>query len=185
MKEVCNCLRANGLTRSEIGYLIRTYPSLLSKSAETLQDILFFLKSYCGFRKVSLKIKNVFRWFNELFPSQADFVPALSKFPNLLSVEVESLKPKVDFLYQSLGGSALMLRKFPGYLTYDLDDHIKPRAEFLRAFNINPMIKGLAFLVTASINDLAFTADVKVDVYKKFSSSYTTLSKIWKKVKST
>lgn len=52
MKAIGGTLRSGGLTRNEIVYLIKTNPSILKKSPEILQNLLFFLKSYCGFKKV-------------------------------------------------------------------------------------------------------------------------------------
>jgi hypothetical protein len=85
---------------------------------------------------------------------------------------MESLKPKMDYLYQSLGGTPAILRRYPAYLSYDLNDCIRPRAEFLKAFNRSPVMLGLAFFLKASPLDLAAAAGVELEVYRKFTESF-------------
>jgi hypothetical protein len=55
-----------------------------------------------------------------------------------------------------------MLRRFPSFLSFDLESHIRPRAEFLRAMKIDPLINGLSFLVNAPPKEIAYTAGVKL-----------------------
>ena len=121
-------------------------------------NLIYFLKSYCGFRK-------------------SDIAPSLTRNPCLMSADLDSMKVKVDYLYQSIGGTSMMLRRYPAYLSHDLEEHIKPRAEFLKAFNRSPAILGLKFLVKASPTDLASAVNVDLSVYKKFASSFSNISK--------
>lgn len=72
-----------------------------------------------------------------------------------------------------------MLRRYPAYLSYDLEEYIKPRAEFLKAFNKSPAALGLHFLLKASPKDLAIAANVDVNAYKKFTNSFCKFSKKW------
>jgi len=163
MRAVGNSMRAGGLKRSDIVYLIRRYPATLERSPELLQNLLIFLVSYCGFRKI-------------------DIVPFLSKYPSLLVADIDELQPKVDYLYQSLGGTPATLRRFPAYLSYNLEEHIKPRSEFLRTFNVNPIQFGLSFFLTSSHRDLANSVGVSIDVFRQFCLSYSKLTRKSKKV---
>lgn len=71
-----------------------------------------------------------------------------------------------------------MLRRFPSFLSFDLESHIRPRAEFLRALKIDPLINGLSFLVNAPPKEIAYTAGVKVEFFNKFQSAYI---EMWRK----
>lgn len=84
----------------------------------------------------------------------------------------------MDYLFQSLGGSQDMLRRFPSFLSFDLEGHTRPRAEFLRALKIDPLINGLAFLVNAPAKEIAYTAGVRVELFNQFQTAY---AEMWKK----
>ena len=71
-----------------------------------------------------------------------------------------------------------MLRRYPSFLSYDLEAHTRPRAEFLRALKIDPLINGLAFLVNAPAKEIAYTAGVRVELFNQFQSAY---AEMWKK----
>ena len=71
-----------------------------------------------------------------------------------------------------------MLRRYPSFLSYDLEAHTRPRAEFLRALKIDPLINGLAFLVNAPAKEIAYTAGVRVELFNQFQCAY---SEMWKK----
>ena len=109
---------------------------------------------------------------------KADLVPFLFKYPAVLGAEVKDIEPKVDYLFQTLGGSQEMLRRFPSFLSFDLEAHTRPRAEFLRALKIDPLINGLAFLVNAPAKEIAYTAGVRVELFNQFHTAY---SDMWKK----
>ena len=113
-----------------------------------------------------------------LFTNQVDLLPFLSRYPAVLGAEVKDIEPKVDYLFQTLGGSQEMLRRFPSFLSFDLEAHTRPRAEFLRALKIDPLINGLAFLVNAPPKEIAYTAGVRVELFNQFQSAY---AEMWKK----
>jgi hypothetical protein len=94
-----------------------------------------------------------------------------------MGVEPEDLEPKVDYLFQSIGGSQDMLRRFPMYLSFDLELHIRPRAEFLRAMGVEPLKNGISFLVTAPEKEIAHLTGVKEELFHKFMVAFTNL---WK-----
>ena len=70
-----------------------------------------------------------------------------------------------------------MLRKFPAFLSFDLERHIRPRAEFLRALGVDPLMNGLPYLVSASAVEIAYVTGVKVELFNKFQVAYPEL---WK-----
>lgn len=107
-----------------------------------------------------------------------DLLPFLSRYPAVLGSEVKDIEPKVDYLFQTLGGTQDMLRRFPSFLSYDLEAHTRPRAEFLRALKIDPLINGLAFLVNAPAKEIAYTAGVRVELFNQFQCAY---AEMWKK----
>lgn len=71
-----------------------------------------------------------------------------------------------------------MLRRYPSFLSFDLEEHIRPRAEFLRALKIDPLINGLTFLVNAPAKDIAHTAGVRVELFNQYQTAYLDM---WKK----
>jgi mTERF len=102
-----------------------------------------------------------------------DLLPFLHRYPAVLGSNVKDIEPKVEYLFQSLGGSQDMLRRFPSFLSFDLEEHTRPRAEFLRALKIDPLINGLAFLVTAPANEIAHTAGVRTELFNQYHSAYS------------
>ena len=107
-----------------------------------------------------------------------ELLPFLSRYPAVLGSEVKDIEPKVEYLFQTLGGTQDMLRRFPSFLSYDLEAHTRPRAEFLRALKIDPLINGLAFLVNAPAKEIAYTAGVRVELFNQFQCAY---AEMWKK----
>ena len=65
-----------------------------------------------------------------------------------------------------------MLRNFPAYLSYDLDKDIRPRTEFLKAFNKNPLANGLLFLLKATPKEIAVMAEVDDTLFKQFCITF-------------
>jgi hypothetical protein len=110
--------------------------------------------------------------------TQSDLLPFFNGCPSILGADLKEIEPKIDYLFQSLGGSQEMLRRFPSFLSFDLESHIRPRAEFLRALKIDPLINGLSFLVNAPPKEIAYTAGVKVEFFNKFQSAYI---EMWRK----
>ena len=106
-----------------------------------------------------------------------DLLPFLYRYPAVLGAEVRDIEPKVEYLFQTLGGSQEMLRRFPSFLSFDLEAHTRPRAEFLRALKIDPLINGLAFLVNAPAKEIAYTAGVRVELFNQFQTAYLDMCK--------
>jgi hypothetical protein len=73
-----------------------------------------------------------------------------------------------------------MIRKFPAFFSFDLDTHIRPRAEFLRALGVDPLMNGLVSLLTTSETELARSAGVSLRMFKEFDASYLDM---WRKKK--
>jgi len=142
-----------GLRRSDVVQLARRHPPLLARPAQDLQNICTTLKIHLGLRK-------------------AELIPFLLKYPAILSSRVDDLLPKIEYLKQTLRGTPLMAKKFPVYFSFDLDTHIRPRAEFLRAVGLDPLINGLPFLVNAQPVDLSYTAGMQADVFAQFKVAF-------------
>ena len=104
-------------------------------------------------------------------------MPFLYRYPAVLGAEVRDIEPKVEYLFQTLGGSQEMLRRFPSFLSFDLEAHTRPRAEFLRALKIDPLINGLAFLVNAPAKEIAHTAGVRAELFNQFQTAYSDMCK--------
>eukprot|EP00596_Hydrurales_sp_CCMP1899_P008451 CAMPEP_0119041926 /NCGR_PEP_ID=MMETSP1177-20130426/14213_1 /TAXON_ID=2985 /ORGANISM="Ochromonas sp, Strain CCMP1899" /LENGTH=640 /DNA_ID=CAMNT_0007008357 /DNA_START=219 /DNA_END=2141 /DNA_ORIENTATION=- len=159
MRAAGNALRTSGLAKSEVLLLTRRHPPVLGKNPDLLINLISFLRYNCGL-------------------SKSDLLPFFNGCPSVLGADIEDIEPKVDYLFQSLGGSQEMLRRFPSFLSYDLESHIRPRAEFLRAMKIDPLINGLSFLVNSPPKEIAYTAGVKLEFFNKFQNAYIDM---WKK----
>jgi hypothetical protein len=161
MRLAGNALRAAGLRRADVVLLAKRFPPVLGRSPGELQALIVFLKVYCGLRK-------------------ADLVPFLVRYPAALGENVSDLRPKVDYLYQSLNGSPSMLRRFPSYLSFDLDTYVRPRAEFLRALSLDPLFNGLPFLLNSPADELSYAAGMQPEVFTQFRKAY---AEMWRKKK--
>ena len=139
------------------------------------QSISFIIKYTC-YITLGRYLSNSIVYFIINF-QQADLLPFLYRYPAVLGAEVRDIEPKVEYLFQTLGGSQEMLRRFPSFLSYDLEAHTRPRAEFLRALKIDPLINGLAFLVNAPAKEIAYTAGVRVELFNQFQTAYSDMCK--------
>jgi len=159
MRAAGNALRSMGLRRGEVILIARRHPPVLGRDSKLLIGLMSFLKNNCGL-------------------SKAQLLPFLFVYPAVLGADVRDIEPKVDYLFQSLGGSQDMLRRCPSFLSFDLEGHTRPRAEFLRALKIDPLINGLAFLVNAPAKEIAYTAGVRVELFNQFQTAY---AEMWRK----
>ncbi len=153
MRSSADALRSSGLRRVDVLHIIRVYPVVLGKSAAHIRDNISSLKYHCGLRK------------NELHGF-------ILRYPAVLDCIVTDIEPKIDYLYYSLGGTPSMLKNYPNYLVYNLDTHLRPRCEFLRAMGIEPLSRGLPFLVSASAADIAKVCGVRVEIYNQFAKAF-------------
>lgn len=103
---------------------------------------------------------------------QVDLFPFLQKHSNILCIDVSTLAPKKDYLFKSLGASPSVLKRCPVYLCYDLDKHIIPRAEFVRALGKDPLMYGLSFLINSKDKDLVYSVGSSLDVYLQFKTVF-------------
>ena len=153
MRAAGNALRKAGMRRWEVLQIARRHPPVLGRDPAALLNLVSFLRFYCGMKK-------------------ADLLYFLNKYPAVLAANVEDIEPKVEYLFQSLGGSQEMLRRFPAFLSFDLEMHTRPRAEFLRAMGIDPLVHGLGFLVGQPAREIADLAGVKVELFNQFQTAY-------------
>jgi len=101
-----------------------------------------------------------------------DIVPLLSRFPAVFGFTINELEAKISYLYESLGGTPEMLRQFPAYLSFSVQSHVRPRAEFLRAIGIDPLFNGLVFLVSSTPEELSYSTGVKTETFSKFCAVF-------------
>lgn len=153
MRLSADALRSSGLRRTDVLHIIRVHPAILGKSVAHIRDNISSLKYHCGLRK------------NELYGF-------ILRYPAVLDCIVTEIEPKIDYLYYSLGGTPSMLKNYPNYLVYNLDTYLRPRCEFLRAMGIEPLSRGLPFLVSASAADIAKVCGVSVEIYNQFAKAF-------------
>ena len=153
MRAAGNALRAAGMRRWEVLQLARRHPPVLGRDPVALVNLVSFLRFHCGMKK-------------------ADLLAFLNRYPAVLAADVEDIEPKVNYLFQSLGGTQQMLRRYPAFLSFDLDTHTRPRAEFLRALSIDPLINGVGFLVAAPAREIAQLAGVGVELFEQFQTAF-------------
>eukprot|EP01038_Epipyxis_sp_PR26KG_P008595 gene8595-11613_t len=159
MKTVVNTLLEAGFRESDIVRLLKLYPPLLEKGSISLKGSIYFLKQYCGF-------------------SKSELLTLLKKHPIVLGADISELQPKVDYLCKSLNSSPKILLKHPQYLSYQLDSHIRPRAELIRALGKDPLCNGLSFLTNTSDKDFAYIIGTTLDIYTKYRIMF---QEKWKK----
>ena len=161
MRSAANALRRCGMRRADVVLLARRHPPLLARSAADLLALCQFLRADAGVRA-------------------SELVPFLLKLPAILSADARDLKPKVEYLKRTMGGSTALLKRTPSYLSFDLDSHIRPRAEFLRAAGVDPLVYGLGHLLNAQPAELSATAGLQnvPDVYGQFKVAFADM---WRK----
>lgn len=159
MRSAGNTLRAAGMGRSDVVALARRHPPLLSRRGQDLQELCSFLRSDVGVRR-------------------AELVPILLKYPAMLSADVGELRARVEYLKLTVRGTPAMLKRYPLYLSFDLDAHIRPRTEFLRALGVDPLVNGLHFLVNSPPADLSQAAGLAPDVFGQFKAAFM---EMWRK----
>eukprot|EP00601_Ochromonadales_sp_CCMP2298_P023863 CAMPEP_0173288148 /NCGR_PEP_ID=MMETSP1143-20121109/10243_1 /TAXON_ID=483371 /ORGANISM="non described non described, Strain CCMP2298" /LENGTH=276 /DNA_ID=CAMNT_0014226855 /DNA_START=190 /DNA_END=1020 /DNA_ORIENTATION=- len=153
MQDVVAALTGEGLSHWEVVRLLRLNPALLSKPPAALRGSIFFFTQYCGLRN-------------------AELFPFLQKNSAILGADMATLMPKKDYLYKSLGGTPAMLKRCPAFLSYDLETHIIPRAEFVRALNKDPLSYGLSFLINSKDRDFAYAVGARLDLFHKFKKVF-------------
>jgi len=153
MSDAYNGLLSLGASEADIERLVMRNPRALTVNAARIRAGGHFLKQYCGF-------------------SKTEIIPFMMKCPAVLNGELSELQQKVKYLYKSLGASSYTLKKFPGYLSFDLP-FIISRAEFLRAMGKDPCFRGLQHLLQSSAKQLSSCANVTEDVFNAFQRSFT------------
>lgn len=156
MKNAANALLRSGMRRNDVIQLAKRHPTILSTSPQQLREIMNFFKVKCGLRK-------------------SDLMHFFLRLPSIVNMNVAVLYDKVEYLYANLGGNVHSLRKWPKYLAYDLDEDIRPRAEFIRACGFEPLFKGLPFLLLEDGGELSYSVGLKPEVYIGFKEKFSTM----------
>merc|ERR1711998_41040 len=102
MKNAANALLRSGMRYKDVLLVAKRHPRVLTLEPQQLRDVMNVFKVRCFLRKSDLK-------------------PFILRIPGLLSMDAASLAEKVEYLYSNLEGNVSLLRKWPAYLTYDLD----------------------------------------------------------------
>ena len=153
IKACIGALRSVGLGRYDIMQLIRRYPAVLGKDIATIKVTFNLLQERCGLGRI-------------------DLIPFISRHPSLLGGNIEDLQEKVNYFFKSLAGTSAILTRCPSFLVYDLDKHIRPRAEFLIAFGMDPLSNGLSFLVFSTKEEIAAAVNVNSEVFDEFTRRF-------------
>lgn len=94
------------------------------------------------------------------------------KYPSILAATSDQLNQRVEYLCEDLGADPTLLKKFPAYLSFDLDEHIRLRAEFLQAVGFAPLEFGLDFLVFSTPSEFSKKARVDLKLFDNFKKLY-------------
>ncbi len=156
MKNAANALLRSGMRYKDVLLVAKRHPRVLTLEPQQLRDVMNVFKVRCFLRKSDLK-------------------PFILRLPGLLSMDAASLAEKVEYLYSNLEGNVSLLRKWPAYLTYDLDSEIRPAAEFVRACGKPPLFKGLPFLLTQTSSELSVSVGMKPEVYAGFKEKFMSM----------
>lgn len=176
MADAANSLLEVGFSKVDVVKLIKRCPVILGVTPTSLKGCAYFLKQYCGLQKVMVPLYLRITRFDQCFALflisfnllQVELLPFVMKNPNILCMDITDLRQKVDYLFKSLGGSPAILRQFPSYLAYDLNSLIRPRAEFARAIEVDPLQYGLSFLLRSKTKDFAKSLEVEEKTFEKF-----------------
>lgn len=148
-------LKKCGLKEKEIAKLLRKYPSFLglslgenlSRKSVMLQKIGFEPYSYQLAQAMSTvtrisyeNLENTIDLFLSYGLTYEDIYNMGSKQPHILRYSYECLKPKIDYLVNSMHYSSKILVSFPTFLGYSLEDRIRPRHQIMQQL----ISKGLA-----------------------------------------
>ncbi len=156
MKNAANTLLRSGMRYKDVLLVAKRHPRVLTVESQQLKDVMNFFKVKCFLRKSDLK-------------------PFILRLPSILSMDATQLAEKVEYLYDNLEGDVSLLRKWPTYLTYDLDSEIRPAAEFVRACGRPPLYKGLPFLLTQTGSELSVSVGMKPEVYPGFKKKFMSM----------
>ena len=153
MKNAANALLRSGMRYKDVLLVAKRHPRILTVSPTQLREVMTFFKVKCGLRKSDLKAFIV-------------------RTPEFLSMDASDMADKVEYLYTNLEADVSVLRKWPLYLTYDLNSEIRPAAEFVRACGKLPLYKGLPFLLTQTGSELSVAVGMKPEVYPSFKDKF-------------
>lgn len=103
---------------------------------------------------------------------QAELTNFFLRNPWVVKESVVNLERKVEYLFETMGGTASQLRQCPAFLSFDLDKHTRPRAEFLRALGYQPLYQGLPFLLYSTPRELSKAVKGEDDLFTRFNEAY-------------
>ena len=149
MRRSANTLLRSGIRKKDVIELAKRYPQILNVKDNQLGPLINWLKTKC-------------------FMKKSDVKTMILRFPAIVELSADDIETKVDYLYKILKGTPRLLTSFPRYLSYDLDKHILPRTESLRAIGADPVREGLPFVLKASTSKLAERVGVAEETFENY-----------------
>lgn len=151
MRTVCNALRACGVRRSDVVFLVRCFPGVLAVSPLYIRELIVFLRETVGLRKTEL-------------------VSFLLGNVGLFKTTKADLDRRMQYL-RELKVDPQDVRDNPAVLTLDVP-LLYARAEFLKALNVDPLVRGVHFLSSASPDEIANMVGVEKRIFLQFVDAF-------------
>ncbi|BBG98683.1 Mitochondrial transcription termination factor family protein [Prunus dulcis] len=139
--QVVSFVEGLGFDKETVGIILGRCPEIFAASIErTLSKKLQFLASI-GVSKVHLPRDEV---FDEEGLSRRDIAFMVRRFSPLLGYSIEEvLRPKLEFLINTMEKPVTDLVEYPRYFSYSLEKKIKPRYWVLKARNVECSLKDM------------------------------------------
>ncbi|KAJ7250542.1 hypothetical protein O6H91_Y422500 [Diphasiastrum complanatum] len=155
LKPKVKFLKSVGFNAEDITKLVILRPSFLGSSTKSLTDKIDFLRKLgfiVGTYQLARGLGCLFAMRCDLLDSRIDQLVSLGlshddvcamvrMLPTLLQLRHEHLREKVDYLISTMQYSVETLSKFPQFLTYSLEQRIKPRYRLLAWLQANGLLK--------------------------------------------
>ncbi|THU48559.1 hypothetical protein C4D60_Mb06t00230 [Musa balbisiana] len=155
-------LRSCGITDQKLRTILRSQPTLVTQTAETLRALISRVEGFGvartsgRFHRFLWMLSNVsverFNAKKKLFGafgwSEADFLDAFRKTPGFLTCSLKNLKMKMEFLVNEAGYAPSYIALRPVLLTYSLEKRLIPRYQFMAALKSRGLFAGHPKLVT-------------------------------------
>nr|XP_024403083.1 transcription termination factor MTERF4, chloroplastic-like [Physcomitrium patens] len=161
--EVMNFLLKIGVEEKHLGGMLKRHPGVFASDVKSvLEPKVQFLRQL-GMKEELLF--RVLRFFPEMLTMRIDSLRSrvkylqdegfhneviccmICRFPPLLSYNPESvLKPKLEFLVNSMGRSIYEVVEYPRYFSYSLEVKIKPRARVIKLRQVKCSLREMLHL---------------------------------------
>ncbi|XP_074558815.1 transcription termination factor MTERF8, chloroplastic-like [Curcuma longa] len=140
-------LRECGVDGQKLAFILRFHPLFITQKADTLKSLISRVEDlgvprtsgmfHCTLCALFVVHPKKFKMLMELFRSfgwsEADFVAALQKCPNLPGRSLKTLQRNMEFLINEAGYASSYIAKRPVLLTMSLERRLIPRHRILAA----------------------------------------------------